>query len=121
MPGRGIFFALGEDEDCLFRELRSPKARAAFLELVCERIRKPWSEGVDKVWDPIHRCLTDGGLHYGRSPLYLRPRDEELPGGRELAFPELRQAGGRSARQHGAGEGSPGLPEAQLRKDRPGR
>jgi hypothetical protein len=70
MPGRGTYFGLSEDEHCLFRELRTSRARAAFLALVCEHIRKPWSEGVDKVWDPIHRCLTDGEFHYGRTPLY---------------------------------------------------
>jgi hypothetical protein len=70
MPGRGILFALSEMEDCLFRELRSPEAIGAFLALVRERIKKPWSQAVDKGWEPVHRCLTDGCLHYGRSPLY---------------------------------------------------
>jgi uncharacterized protein DUF1877 len=70
MPGRGVYYALSEGEDCIFRELRTPDSRLAFVGIVCERIRKPWREDVDKVWDPIHRCLTDGGLHYGRSPLY---------------------------------------------------
>jgi hypothetical protein len=70
MPGRGIFIALTAEEDCVFRELRSRAALAAFFSIVSERVRARWCCHVDKVWDPIHRCLTDGHLHYGRAPLY---------------------------------------------------
>jgi hypothetical protein len=70
MPGRGIYLALSAEEDCVFRELRTRAARAAFFTLLCDHIRARWSYDVDKVWDPIRRCLTDGQLHYGRAPLY---------------------------------------------------
>jgi len=70
MAGRGIHFALSEEEDRLFQEVRTPGGVAAYLEVVCERITKPWHQGSDKAWEVIHRCLTDGYLHYGRSALH---------------------------------------------------
>jgi hypothetical protein len=70
MPGRGMYLALSDKEDELFHHLRTPGARKAFFAVVSEYARGRWAVHVDKVWDPIHRCLTDGQLHYGRSPLY---------------------------------------------------
>ena len=75
MPGRGIYLALSEEEDCVFRELRTRAAKAAFFTLVCDHVRARWSYQVDKVWDPIHRCLTEGELEwlYRHARLVLFP------------------------------------------------
>ncbi len=42
-----------------------------FVEAIEERWDREWLYETDKVWDAIHRCLTDGKLEYGRSPLHL--------------------------------------------------
>ena len=52
---------------------------------VIEEIEEAWDEDLlaesDKAWDAIHRCLTDGSLHYegGEYPLNLA-----ICGGRQL-------------------------------------
>jgi hypothetical protein len=65
-----MHFALTEEEARLFQEIRTPGGVAAFLEVVCERIPRSRHQESDKAWEPIHRCLTDGYLHYGRSALH---------------------------------------------------
>lgn len=71
MPGLGCYYMLSEAEEALFEAIiRKPDAIDAFIVLVTEHIKKPRCHYVDKGWDPVHRCLTNGNLHYGSSPRY---------------------------------------------------
>ena len=41
-----------------------------FVQDVEEQWDQDWLQECDKAWDAIHRCLTDGKLEYGESPMH---------------------------------------------------
>ena len=84
MPGRGVHFALTDDDTT---KLLSCDGDDAVFECIQE-IEEEYGENqprffaeTDKAWDAIHRCLTDGALAYdnGSPPLNLC-----ILGGRQL-------------------------------------
>jgi hypothetical protein len=42
----------------------------AFVEDIEGAWDEEWLQETDKSWDTIHRCLTDGQLHWGQTPLH---------------------------------------------------
>lgn len=62
MAGRGYFLAL--DESCVARLMAEDGDDARIIEAVREldMTDAPDECGVDKAWDGIHRCLTEGKL-----------------------------------------------------------
>ena len=81
MPGRGVHFALSQDQES---SLLSAKGDEEVMAIV-EEIEEAWDERslqeTDKAWDAIHRCLSDGTLdfHGGSYPL-----NKCILGGRQL-------------------------------------
>ncbi|MGD0770296.1 MAG: DUF1877 family protein [Tepidisphaeraceae bacterium] len=75
MPHRGTFYAITPDEAERLLALVGNDAEVAreALDLHSfERQRARFIAAVDKAWDPIHRCLTDGTLRdlgKGATPL----------------------------------------------------
>jgi hypothetical protein len=75
MPHRGTFYAITPDEaDRLLALVGNDAALAAeALDLYSiERQHTRFIAAVDKAWDLLHRCLTDGSLHdlgKGATPL----------------------------------------------------
>ncbi|MGC0419866.1 DUF1877 family protein [Embleya sp. AB8] len=71
MGGRAVLFAV-EDADAkrLLAADDDADVRAVVEELE-ERWERPWLGQLDKAWDALHRCLTDGTLTYaaGEYPL----------------------------------------------------
>ena len=63
MACRGVLFALSEEQR---DKLLSMKTDDEILDYVQEHIEEVWDEEwlqeIDKAWDAIHRCLTDGSL-----------------------------------------------------------
>jgi len=74
MACRGVYFALIQHD---VDRLRAQPSDAKRLEIIQEEIEAAWDEEwlceVDKAWDAIHRCLTDGSLNprAGSAPLNL--------------------------------------------------
>ena len=72
MVCRGVHFALTPEEaHRLLDETHNNEELLAVLIEIEERWDKKWLQPTDKAWDAIHRCLTDGRLRYGDSPLHL--------------------------------------------------
>ncbi len=71
MTARGVHFALtAEDEARLVDEPDADDDHLIdVLGEIEERWNRDWLVETDKAWDAIHRCLTDGTLHYGHGPL----------------------------------------------------
>ena len=71
MAGRGVLFAITEDQTQQLRAARGDDG--AVLTIVQDEIEQAWDEAhlcqTDKAWDAIHRCLTDGTLRNGHGPL----------------------------------------------------
>lgn len=69
MSGRGVLFAIDDDE---LEKLGNATTDAQVLAIVSE-IEERWEHAceLDKAWDAIHRALTDGrlALDNGRPPL----------------------------------------------------
>ena len=82
MACRGVHFALSDDE--LASLLNSP-TDGERKRIVQEEIEERWDEAhsleMDKAWDAIHRCLTDGTLRPG-DPYY--PLNLCILGGKQL-------------------------------------
>lgn len=81
MAARGVHFSLTKK---MAAKLLRADSDEALMELV-EDIESDWDEAhlveSDKAWDAIHRCLTDGQLHYdGGEP----PLNRVICGGRQL-------------------------------------
>ncbi len=81
MVGRGVHFALSQNEEKRLLKARNDDDR---MEVV-EELEEAWKEGsyqeTDKAWDAIHRCLTDGKLHY-QGGVY--PFNRFILGGQQL-------------------------------------
>ena len=60
--GRGVLFALTAEEDELISEADTDEEVMAIVEQIEERWEQPWLEELDKAWDALHRCLSDGTL-----------------------------------------------------------
>jgi hypothetical protein len=75
MPHRGTFYAITPDEAQRLLSLVGNDAALATEALdlhSIERQRARFIAAVDKAWDVLHRCLTDGSLHdlgKGAAPL----------------------------------------------------
>jgi hypothetical protein len=72
MACRAVHFALTDEEAS--RLMDTPGANKDFLMAFVEQIEsrwdKEWLQETDKSWDAIHRCLTDGKLEWGNTPLH---------------------------------------------------
>ena len=74
MACRGVYFALS-DED--LKKLLKAKDDQERLSILQDEIEQKWDEEwlyeMDKSWDALHRCLTDGSLGFnkGAKPLSL--------------------------------------------------
>ncbi len=70
MGCRGVFFALSTHDD---RGVLAAESDAALVELIQEEIEERWETEwlaeADSAWDAMHRCLGDGTLGLGTSPL----------------------------------------------------
>ena len=71
MACRGVHFALtAEEEALLVDELHDDDELREILAGIEQRWDRQWLQETDKAWDAIHRCLTDGSLSYGKTPLH---------------------------------------------------
>lgn len=99
MACRGVLFALTPNEEVgllkatgpkrgfiasLLGPREKPNADAAVLGFLTEYIEQRWDEDwlceIDKAWDAIHRCLSDGTL----DPRPDQPLDGAILGGQSL-------------------------------------
>lgn len=69
MACRGVHFALTLDEMVRLESAHDDDELMAVIEEIEDRWDRDWLQETDKAWDAIHRCLTDGTLRYGSSPL----------------------------------------------------
>ncbi|MFE2866373.1 DUF1877 family protein [Embleya sp. NPDC059259] len=71
MGGRGVLFAVTEVDGSRLLAAVDDAEVMAVVEEVEERWEPAWLVEVDKAWDALHRCLTDGTLTYdgGEYPL----------------------------------------------------
>ena len=72
MACRSVHFALSSEQTQEFKAIREngDDAIMAFVQDIEEQWDQDWLQECDKAWDAIHRCLTDGNLEYGESPLH---------------------------------------------------
>jgi hypothetical protein len=70
MACRGVHFALTTDEMVRLESAQDDDELMAVIEEIEDRWDREWLVETDKAWDAIHRCLTDGTLSYGSSPLH---------------------------------------------------
>jgi hypothetical protein len=70
MACRGVHFALTPDEAEKLESAKDDEELMAAVEDIEDRWDRDWLQETDKTWDAIHRCLTDGTLRYGSSPLH---------------------------------------------------
>jgi hypothetical protein len=77
MVARAVHFALTKKQAS--RLMDTPGANNDFLMAFVEEIEEgpngegwddEWTQETDKAWDAIHRCLTDGKLEWGDTPLH---------------------------------------------------
>lgn len=66
MACRGVFFALTGSLDEALVATRDDVEVRAFITDVEEAWDEDWLCEVDKAWDAMHRCLSDGTLRLGR-------------------------------------------------------
>jgi hypothetical protein len=66
----GVHFALPEKDARRMQRARGNDALQEVLEEIEERWDRRWLQETDKAWDAIHRCLTDGYLYTGSTPLH---------------------------------------------------
>jgi hypothetical protein len=70
MACRGDHFALSPGEAEKIQSALDYEGLMAVVEGIEEGWDRGWLQETDKAWDAIHRCLTDGTLRYGSSPLH---------------------------------------------------
>ena len=82
MACRGVLFAISNED--LAKLLRAPNDEQ-ILTIVQEDIEERWEEAwlcqLDKAWDAIHRCLTDGKIGFDNGQY---PYNRCVLGGRQL-------------------------------------
>lgn len=80
MACRGVFFALSAADE---KKVLDAVSDEALIEVIQEDIEERWDTHwiaeVDKAWDAMHRCLGDGTLSSGPTPL-----SKCVLGGRQL-------------------------------------
>ncbi|NMO56952.1 DUF1877 family protein [Actinoplanes sp. TBRC 11911] len=65
MACSGVLFALTESQAALLAATRDDAEVRAFVEQVENDWDPDWLCEVDKAWDALHRCLSDGTLRLG--------------------------------------------------------
>jgi hypothetical protein len=70
MACRGVHFALTPEEAGHLWSALEDEGLMAAIEEIEDRWDRDWLLETDKAWDAIHRCLTDGTLAYGPTPLH---------------------------------------------------
>ena len=72
MPGRAVHFALTPEQAARLMDSPDPDNDfvTTFIEEIEEGWDEEWTQETDKSWDAIHRCLTDGKLEWGETPLH---------------------------------------------------
>ncbi|MFD7641423.1 YfbM family protein [Kitasatospora sp. NPDC059795] len=81
MACRGVLFALTEGERERLAACGGDEDVLALVGEVEEAWTEPWVCEVDKAWDALHRCLTDGRLEFGNGEF---PLSHVILGGRPL-------------------------------------
>lgn len=73
MAGRGVYFALTEEQANRLSEAEGDEQVMEVIEALEEEWDRDWLFETDKAWDALHRILTDGQLLYenGTYPLNL--------------------------------------------------
>jgi hypothetical protein len=66
----GVHFALLEADARRLQRAKTDDRLTEVIEEIEERWERRWLQETDKAWDAIHRCLTDGGLDSGSTPLH---------------------------------------------------
>jgi hypothetical protein len=66
----GVHYALSKEQADVLCELADDEELRAFFEEPAERWDRKWSLYGDKFWDGLHRCLTNGSLYHGDTPLH---------------------------------------------------
>ena len=81
MSARGVHFAVTPAQEKLLLAAKSDRKLMELVEEIEEAWEEPFVCEMDKAWDAIHRCLTDGSLLYvsGEYPL-----NHCICGGRQL-------------------------------------
>jgi hypothetical protein len=85
MGVRGVHFALTAEESSRLMETpyMDDEKIMAFVQEIESRWDREWLQETDKAWDAIHRCLTDGKLEYGDTPIPpVHPGPRQLAGER---------------------------------------
>src|SRR4051794_38865380 len=70
MACRGVHFALAPDDRGRLESACDDEELMAVIEEIEDQWDRDWLRETDKAWDAIHRCLTDGTLSYGPTPLH---------------------------------------------------
>jgi hypothetical protein len=71
MACRGVHFALTKEQASeLMKSAGTDDGLLEFIEDIESAWDEEWLQETDKSWDAIHRCLTDGQLHWGRTPFH---------------------------------------------------
>jgi hypothetical protein len=82
MACRGVLFAISGEE---LAKLSAALDDDAVLTIIQEEIEERWDEAwlyqIDKAWDAIHRCLTDGNIGFTNGSY---PLSHCILGGRQL-------------------------------------
>ncbi|MFJ5924419.1 YfbM family protein [Kitasatospora sp. NPDC092948] len=81
MACRGVLFALAESEWARLSACDGDEEVRALVEEVEEAWDEPRVCELDKAWDALHRCLTDGRLEYGNGEF---PLSHAVLGGRPM-------------------------------------
>lgn len=81
MPCRGVYFALTADEAKSLLAADDNDAVLAALEEIEKKRDETWLAVVDKSWDAMHRCLSNGTLYYDEGEY---PLNRTVLGGKHL-------------------------------------
>jgi len=81
MACRGVYFALTTDDVRQLLAADDNESVLAVLETVDRRRDEIWLQTVDKTWDAMHRCLSNGTLYYDEGEY---PLNRTVLGGKHL-------------------------------------
>jgi hypothetical protein len=70
MGCRGVHYALTDAEAWRFQTAETNAALIDAFEEIESRRAAKWLQETDSAWDAIHRCLTNGTLERGTTPLH---------------------------------------------------